>query len=183
MELDSKVIEKGNPIQFSQEVMDADGFDTLNTIRSLDKETEATSEASNLMDLIDKGDLSKSPNMPRASVCSFMLEKDCNNAGDGKYQNCAETCQGTEKKPVHSCSRVNENNGTAGALRYALHLRFICPFPKNSRSMQRCKSDPLSIPEKTGMDMDGDRRFYLYNDLKVVFPQRHSDADEGKVSD
>ncbi|KAF3435292.1 hypothetical protein FNV43_RR22379 [Rhamnella rubrinervis] len=182
MEEDSKVIEKGNPIKLSQEVMDADGFDTVNTIRSLDQKTEVIYEASKLVDSRDKGDLSKSPNMPRASVHHFMLEKQCNNAGDGKEQNCMDTCQGTEKKPVHGCSRVNENNGTAGALRYALHLRFICPFPKNSRSMQRCKSDPLSIPEKTGLDMNGERRFYLYNDLKVVFPQRHSDADEGKLN-
>ena len=31
--------------------------------------------------------------------------------------------------------------------------------------------------------MNGERRFYLYNDLRVVFPQRHSDTDEGKVCD
>ena len=31
------------------------------------------------------------------------------------------------------------------------------------------------------MDLNGERRFYLYNDLRVVFPQRHSDADEGTV--
>lgn len=183
MELDSKVIEKGNPIRFSEDVMDANGLDTVNTMSSLNRKTEATSEASNLVNLIDGGDMSKSPNMPRASVHSFMHDKQCNNAGDGKDDKCMDTCQGTDKKSAHGCSRANENNSTPGALRYALHLRFICPFPKSSRSMQRCISDPLSIPQKTSLDMDSERRFYLYNDLKVVFPQRHSDADEGKVCD
>ncbi|RVX17927.1 hypothetical protein CK203_003985 [Vitis vinifera] len=65
---------------------------------------------------------------------------------------------------------------------YALHLRFLCTPPKKCvRSIQRCKSDPLSVPTRDNMDIDGERRFYLYNDLRVVFPQRHSDADEGKL--
>ncbi|KAL5543826.1 hypothetical protein UlMin_007610 [Ulmus minor] len=70
---------------------------------------------------------------------------------------------------------------SAGVLRYALHLRFICPLPKkNSRSLQRCKSDPSSEPARN-KDIEGERRFYLYSDLRVVFPQRHSDSDEGKL--
>lgn len=72
----------------------------------------------------------------------------------------------------------------AGVLRYALHLRFLCPFSKkysDSRSVQRRKSDPLCAPARKNMGTEQDRRFYLYNDLRVVFPQRHSDADEGKV--
>lgn len=74
--------------------------------------------------------------------------------------------------------KVNENPNS-GVLRYALHLRFLCPFSKKDLKMvQRCKSDPLSTPEKNiGME----RRFYLYNDMRVVFPQRHSDSDEGKL--
>ncbi|XP_062115846.1 uncharacterized protein LOC133829989 [Humulus lupulus] len=69
----------------------------------------------------------------------------------------------------------------AGVLRYALHARFVCPLPKkNSKSLQRCKSDPSSAPASKE-NPDGERRFYLYNDLRVVFPQRHSDADEGKL--
>ena len=71
-------------------------------------------------------------------------------------------------------------NGT-GVLRYALHARFSCPLPKRSlRLLQRCKSDPSCAPAGN-KDIDGERRFYLYNDLRVVFPQRHSDSDEGKV--
>ncbi|CAI9763111.1 unnamed protein product [Fraxinus pennsylvanica] len=90
-----------------------------------------------------------------------------------------DTFDETDRKHEHSCSKVNRNATAVGALRYALHLRFVCPFPKkSSRSVQR--SDPLSAKESR-IDNVGERRFYLYNDLKVVFPQRHSDADEGKL--
>ncbi|XP_024030913.1 uncharacterized protein LOC21389133 isoform X2 [Morus notabilis] len=108
------------------------------------------------------------------------------NGGECKDQNLVDTWEGTEKKSVvHGSSRVNENSnngGGSGALRYALHLRFICPFPKSSRSSQKCKSDSLAKPQRKGLDLDGERRFYLYNDLRVVFPQRHSDDDEGKLN-
>ncbi|XP_021616309.1 uncharacterized protein LOC110617666 isoform X3 [Manihot esculenta] len=84
-------------------------------------------------------------------------------------------------KSVHSPSKANENTAGAGVLRYALHLRFLCPLPRKSpRSVRRCKSDPLSVPTGNKTEMQGDRRFYLYSNMKVVFPQRHSDADEGK---
>ena len=70
----------------------------------------------------------------------------------------------------------------SGALRYALHLRFLCPSSRKClKSMQRCVSDPFSVPERSNLDIEPERRFYLYNDLRVVFPQRHSDSDEGKV--
>ncbi|XP_024970137.1 uncharacterized protein LOC112509421 isoform X1 [Cynara cardunculus var. scolymus] len=85
-------------------------------------------------------------------------------------------------KTVQSSPKANENLNNSGVLRYALHLRFLCPFPKkNSRMVQRCKSDPSSVPEKNSKSIGGERRFYLYNDMRVVFPQRHSDADEGKL--
>ncbi|MQL97024.1 hypothetical protein Taro_029708 [Colocasia esculenta] len=77
-------------------------------------------------------------------------------------------------------SKVNESIAGSGVLRYAVHLRFLCFLRKCSKSLQRCKSDPLSVPHAKGSDAQ-DRRFYLYNDLRVVFPQRHSDADEGKL--
>ncbi|CAN0870129.1 Protein FAM214B [Linum grandiflorum] len=72
--------------------------------------------------------------------------------------------------------KINEHSprGGCGPLRYALHLRFLCPSPKRSPS----KADKSP---NTGARAD-DRRFYLYNDLKVVFPQRHTDADEGKLN-
>ena len=87
----------------------------------------------------------------------------------------------TGKRAVNSPSKVNESVSGTGALRYALHLRFLCPHPKKILTcIQRCKSDPLSAPARKIMKSE-ERCFYLYNDLKVVFPQRHSDADEGKV--
>ncbi|KAJ6889003.1 hypothetical protein NC652_029946 [Populus alba x Populus x berolinensis] len=85
-------------------------------------------------------------------------------------------------KSVNSPSKVNENTTGAGVLRYALQLQFMCPLPKkSSRSLQRCKSDPSSVPAANKMDIESDRRFYLYSNMRVVFPQRHSDSDEGKV--
>ena len=84
-------------------------------------------------------------------------------------------------KLVHSSSRVNESTMGAGVLRYALHLRFLCSSPKKfSKSVRRCKSEPLSAPAGN-MNIEEERRFYLYSDMRVVFPQRHSDADEGQV--
>ncbi|XP_074309165.1 uncharacterized protein LOC141643766 isoform X2 [Silene latifolia] len=72
---------------------------------------------------------------------------------------------------------------SSGALRYALHLRFLCPPPrKGSKPVKRCKSDTLSCPTNTYTGVEQDRKFYLYNDLRVVFPQRHSDSDEGKLN-
>lgn len=105
----------------------------------------------------------------------------CNNDQCKDYT-CIDAFHETDRKHSHGCAKINENTNGAGSLRYALHLRFLCPSPKKcSKSFQRCKSDPGSVPQKVGSDKDGDRRFYLYNDLRVVFPQRHSDADEGKV--
>ncbi|KAE9467618.1 hypothetical protein C3L33_00493, partial [Rhododendron williamsianum] len=89
----------------------------------------------------------------------------------------------SETKFVHSATKINGNTMGSGVLRYALHLRFLCPFSKkSSRTVQRCKSAPLSAPSISDLDAEGERRFYLYNDMRVVFPQRHSDADEGKLN-
>ncbi|XP_062105363.1 uncharacterized protein LOC133817007 [Humulus lupulus] len=116
------------------------------------------------------------------SLNPFALKKGCNNEEDWKEQKLVETCHETCKKQVHGCARVNDSSNGAGALRYAIHLRFICPFSKISKSLQKCKSDPLSKPLKKGLHTNEERRFYLYNDLRVVFPQRHSDDDEGKLN-
>lgn len=105
----------------------------------------------------------------------------CNN-DDCKDKTCINACQKNDRKLSHGYAKINDNTNGTGSLRYVLHLRFLCPsLKKGSKSFQRCKSDPGSVPEKTGFERDGDRRFYLYNDLRVVFPQRHSDSDEGKV--
>ncbi|CDP16724.1 unnamed protein product [Coffea canephora] len=96
--------------------------------------------------------------------------------------NSGDACHETDRKSQQSCSKVNRSTSNAGSLRYALHLHFLCPSPiKGSKSVQTSKSDPLSIAHGT-RDKKDERRFYLYNDLKVVFPQRHLDADEGKLN-
>ncbi|KAK1260059.1 hypothetical protein QJS04_geneDACA015392 [Acorus gramineus] len=105
---------------------------------------------------------------------------ECQKAKEGKC-NPLNSCPSVSKTSFGTPIKVKENS--SGALRYALHLRFLCPSIKKCvRSMQRCKSDPFSVPRtNTTSDCDGGRRFYLYNDLRVVFPQRHFDADEGKL--
>ncbi|XP_057800480.1 uncharacterized protein LOC131015976 [Salvia miltiorrhiza] len=87
----------------------------------------------------------------------------------------------TEVKCEHFCSRVTANATSVGALRYALHLRFVCTLSKRSSISVR-QSDPSLASERNKTDTQEHRRFYLYDDLKVVFPQRHSDADEGKLT-
>lgn len=72
-------------------------------------------------------------------------------------------CRETYKETRQCCSK-------SGVLRYALHLKFLCP-PRKKAS---------KIGQKKSLN-DEERRFYLYNDLRVVFPQRHTDSDEGKV--
>lgn len=86
----------------------------------------------------------------------------------------------TEVKWDNGCSKVNANTAAVGALRYALHLRFVCPLSKRSSISVR-QSDSSLASERNEIDTDEHRRFYLYDDLKVVFPQRHSDSDEGKL--
>ncbi|XP_013613416.1 PREDICTED: uncharacterized protein LOC106319588 isoform X1 [Brassica oleracea var. oleracea] len=79
-----------------------------------------------------------------------------------------------------SCIKSSkECNSGSGALRYALHLRFICPLPKKA---SKKPEETKTTGQKKDLDSDGKRRFYLYNDLRVVFPQRHTDSDEGKLN-
>ncbi|CAN7059362.1 unnamed protein product [Brassica rapa subsp. trilocularis] len=78
---------------------------------------------------------------------------------------CENTkCRQTYRETGQCCSK-------SGVLRYALHLKFICPSRKKASKLGQKKS----------LD-DEERRFYLYNDLRVVFPQRHTDSDEGKLN-
>ncbi|KAL9258167.1 hypothetical protein AKJ16_DCAP12719 [Drosera capensis] len=108
--------------------------------------------------------------------CMKVMEKNGDCLHSGNVGNDNEQCRYVQDVKPNDTSHGN------GVLRYALHLRFLCPHHKKaSRSFQRCKSGPTSNPNgKTG-DAMGGRRFYLYKDLKVVFPQRRSDSDEGKV--
>lgn len=98
----------------------------------------------------------------------------------GKGFNWLDQCHVLDQKSAHVCSKVNGNPSSVGALRYALHLRFLCPSPKKcSKSVEKNKSNFLSQPQSS-IDNE-ERKIYLYNDLRVVFPQRHTDADEGKL--
>ncbi|CAL0305197.1 unnamed protein product [Lupinus luteus] len=92
------------------------------------------------------------------------------------------TCVMNEDKFLHGSSKANDNAINNGILLYALHLRLICPSPKKrSRSVHKSRTDPLYTQVRNIMDTERERRFYLYDDMRVVFPQRHSDSDEGKL--
>lgn len=101
------------------------------------------------------------------------LEKENSKHGNKKE------CEGDEKfdESGKSCC-LKSYNGGSGALRYALHLRFVCPLPKKA---SKKPGETETTGQEKNLDSDGKRRFYLYNDLRVVFPQRHTDSDEGKV--
>lgn len=60
----------------------------------------------------------------------------CNNDKD-----FSDPRNGTDRNCGHACSKLNGSTTTAGALRYALHLRFLCPRKKYLRSDQRSRSD------------------------------------------
>ncbi|XP_042468396.1 uncharacterized protein LOC122051359 [Zingiber officinale] len=102
---------------------------------------------------------------------------------DGKLTPCRMDISSLARtESAHSSPKIN-NRGT-GALRYAMHLRFLCsPYRKELKLIHRCKSDPSSLPGcgRSTSNHDERRHFYLYNDLRVVFPQRHADADEGEL--
>ncbi|XP_020588304.1 uncharacterized protein LOC110030087 [Phalaenopsis equestris] len=116
---------------------------------------------------------SESPEQPNGFIANMNTNYFMNGEGDITYQ-----------KSIHSSTKLNDNCPTSGALRYALHVRFLCPFSRKCcKAVQRCQSDPFSVPKRNNGAVEGERHFYLYNDIRVVFPQRHSDADEGKVCD
>ncbi|OMO99414.1 hypothetical protein COLO4_13321 [Corchorus olitorius] len=155
-------------------------FDT----KAQDQVKPTSQKKSPLCDNRDRRDSGEVKGSEGSDLSESIQMTGCNNE-ECKDYTCFDSCHDNNQKLSngHGCGKINENNNGAGSLRYALHLRFICPSPKKgSKSFQRCKSDPGSVPQKSGSDKDGDRRFYLYNDLRVVFPQRHSDADEGKLN-
>ncbi|KAI4336368.1 hypothetical protein L6164_014903 [Bauhinia variegata] len=98
----------------------------------------------------------------------------------GGRDGCKYKKIGEEEKSSSSTCQDNTlhdySSKASGILLYALHLRLLCPLSKtHSRSVHRCRSDSLSV------EIEDERRFYVYDDMRVVFPQRHSDADEGKL--
>jgi hypothetical protein len=87
---------------------------------------------------------------------------------------------------LHAKEDFESGGGSSGVLRYALHLRFVCPA---SRQASKAELNGSSVSSMDGhrdhelqqQPSEDKRRFYLYSDLRVVFPQRRSDSDEGKV--
>ncbi|XP_021727532.1 uncharacterized protein LOC110694680 [Chenopodium quinoa] len=121
--------------------------------------------------------LADSMGKERHNVCNNLREMGI--ACSGYKSECLNTChenfyQGvsnaSEKKASLDSFKVKENVNGSGTLRYALHLRFMCP------PLKKCS------PRGNSGENERERRFYLYNDLRVVFPQRHTDPDEGKLN-
>lgn len=118
--------------------------------------------------------------------CDVREPNECAASGssenDASAEGCCckiDSCQGG-KKCFGRSSKVNDIPA-GGVLRYALHLRFLSPFSRNSsKTRQQCKFD-MSLEPHNRSRTEEERRFYLYNDIRVVFPQRHSDSDEGEV--
>ncbi|CAN8266342.1 unnamed protein product [Cochlearia groenlandica] len=129
------------------------------TLGSTNPTNEATEENTRKAKSLEKEENSKHVNKEECKVSDLVdsVERDASGKG------CIKSC-----------------NGGSGALRYALHLRFICPLPK--RASKKPEEAETTTGQKKNLDSDGKRRFYLYNDLRVVFPQRHTDSDEGKLN-
>lgn len=170
-------MQKNDDIACEGEVMHGDAVNVVNKTKSTN---QGNGKGCSLLSLMNKEESSntKMVGVPSAAKPDFEYIGDKCERNERK--DCWDkTCDGSRKSP-NSCSKVKDNCSSGGPLRYALHLRFICPFPKKTnRSAQ--KSKHASLKEKSGLNLEGERRFYLCNDLRVVFPQRHSDADEGKV--
>ncbi|KAK7353793.1 hypothetical protein VNO80_19245 [Phaseolus coccineus] len=110
-------------------------------------------------------------------------QKDSDIRADAKSPMITVASHGDKDLLTSKCGEFDSLTcSKAGILLYALHLRFMCPFPKRrSRSVHKCKSDTLSTEVRNIVDIEPERSFYLYDDMRVVFPHRHSDSDEGKL--
>ncbi|KAG4938311.1 hypothetical protein AAZX31_16G048500 [Glycine max] len=175
-------MQKNHDISCDGEVMHTDATNVVNKTKSTN---QGNGKGSSLLNLINKEDSSKQSLKTKmlGVPSSVKLDYECitEKCERNERKECWDKTCDESGKPLNSCSKVKDNSSSGGPLRYALHLRFICPFPKKTnRSTQKSKNN--SLQENSGLDMEGERRFYLCNDLRVVFPQRHSDADEGKLN-
>ncbi|KAK6928573.1 Protein FAM214, C-terminal [Dillenia turbinata] len=174
---------RSNPLQFSS-TKKCYQADMLHTTGSTKHSSEVKGSGDLPISLNTGTQSDRSSQLDTLHSAPSILDNKCLDGGcppSLENHSWIDACHEADQKSANGCLKVNDNVTGAGILRYALHLRFICPSPKrSSRSVQRCKSDPLSVPKRTALE--GDRKFYLYNDLKVVFPQRHSDSDEGKLN-
>ncbi|XP_020419288.1 uncharacterized protein LOC18776509 isoform X3 [Prunus persica] len=177
----SSILDAANSLQLNANDADSSGLNNAHTIRSSNQcitvlGTGGSAYTNNVLNQYHReGECMTAcyPGESNGCVCEKISEKD---------SITLNRCHISESKSVYTPSKVSKNTTGAGVLRYALHLRFLCHFPKKrSRSVQRCKLDSLSGQATNSFDIEGERRFYLYNDLRVVFPQRQTDSDEGKV--
>ncbi|CAK9231765.1 unnamed protein product [Sphagnum troendelagicum] len=110
---------------------------------------------------------------------------------NGSSRGCRYTLEGCiceELSKAVCCGKGSLKSGEGGGsvLRYALHLRFMCP-PLRTPGKEKAASEQSFSGQSTppcavkALDAEDRRRFYIYGDLRVVFPQRQSDADEGKL--
>ncbi|KAG4396031.1 hypothetical protein GLYMA_19G097300v4 [Glycine max] len=174
-------MQKNHDISCDGEVMHTDAANVINKTKSTN---QGNGKGSSLLNLINKEDSLKQSLKTKTlgAPSSVKLDYECitDKCERNERKECWDKTCHESGKPLNSCSKVKDNSSSGGPLRYALHLRFICPIPKKTiRSAQKSKNN--SLQEKSRLDMEGERRFYLCNDLRVVFPQRHSDADEGKA--
>ncbi|ONI07885.1 hypothetical protein PRUPE_5G145000 [Prunus persica] len=177
----SSILDAANSLQLNANDADSSGLNNAHTIRSSNQcitvlGTGGSAYTNNVLNQYHReGECMTAcyPGESNGCVCEKISEKD---------SITLNRCHISESKSVYTPSKVSKNTTGAGVLRYALHLRFLCHFPKKrSRSVQRCKLDSLSGQATNSFDIEGERRFYLYNDLRVVFPQRQTDSDEGKL--
>lgn len=145
-------------------------------------------ECLNLDGATGKGEqLSQFRTSQKISASFLLAANECNKGkcqDAGNEKSCVALSNATERKSSSvPTSNVKDALNSSGALRYAIHLRFLCPPAKKcSKSVQRCKSDPIELQQNNYKQDERERRFYLYNDVRVVFPQRHTDSDEGKLN-
>ncbi|RDX61956.1 Protein FAM214B, partial [Mucuna pruriens] len=170
-------MQKNRDISCGGEVIHTDAVNVVNKTKSTNW---GNGKGSSLLNLINQEDSSKQSSNTK-SPAKLDYECSADKCERNERKECWDKTCDESGKSLNSCSKAKDNSSSGGPLRYALHLRFICPFPKKTnRAAQKCRHN--SLQEKSGLGMEGERRFYLCNDLRVVFPQRHSDADEGKLN-
>eukprot|EP00252_Welwitschia_mirabilis_P004412 TRINITY_DN1476_c0_g1_i4.p1 TRINITY_DN1476_c0_g1~~TRINITY_DN1476_c0_g1_i4.p1 ORF type:complete len:714 (+),score=147.14 TRINITY_DN1476_c0_g1_i4:621-2762(+) len=151
---------------------------------SQDREKECLQFDQCLNDANDLDSENPSGNINSSGKDSAVMTSSVESAKGHQTKNMEkESCYRAGLKGGCGISKGNGGVSVAGVLRYALHLRFLCPsLKKSSKQLSKFKEfSAISDMPSEPLTVEDERRFYLYNDLRVVFPQRHSDADEGKL--